>query len=159
MTTSHPDAPTLMLFLTTSGGRVGSRDLFVPGDTMSWNRDDSTAEDWDQTVTARFELRGRGREEVFEIDGDAWRELEMNCDLDAFINDCKGSGIELSLRAQLDNVENTYSCEPCGQAWTDCHSCGCDDECPTCGVAVSPDDTNFLSGLTDQQPARFVDHS
>lgn len=32
---------------------------------------------------------------------------------------------------------NSYACE-CGAEWDDQHCCGCDDECPECGAAISP---------------------
>jgi hypothetical protein len=42
-----------------------------------------------------------------------------------------------------DRFENRYIC--CGVPWTDEHSCGCDDECPKCGAAVSPYESKLLT--------------
>jgi hypothetical protein len=46
---------------------------------------------------------------------------------------------------QFDNVRhcapavrNTYRCDTCGEQWKDDWSCGCDDECPRCGIDISP---------------------
>jgi hypothetical protein len=30
---------------------------------------------------------------------------------------------------------NTYRCE-CGAIWQDIWSCGCDDDCPSCGMTI-----------------------
>jgi hypothetical protein len=33
---------------------------------------------------------------------------------------------------------NSYHCDDCDVSWTDTHSCACDDECPECGTAYTP---------------------
>jgi hypothetical protein len=33
---------------------------------------------------------------------------------------------------------NEYHCTACGVSWDDVWSCGCDDDCPECGVSLSP---------------------
>ncbi len=40
--------------------------------------------------------------------------------------------------------ENKYHCEACDESWTDVWCCACDDECPTCGKAHSPEDSIVL---------------
>jgi hypothetical protein len=39
---------------------------------------------------------------------------------------------------------NSYHCEPCGESWDDEWSCACDDECPACGKAYSPEESKDL---------------
>ena len=34
--------------------------------------------------------------------------------------------------------ENHYTCDGCGNEWIDRYSCMVDDECPSCGIDVSP---------------------
>lgn len=34
---------------------------------------------------------------------------------------------------------NSYYCESCEVSWTDEWSCACDDKCPECGVAYTPE--------------------
>lgn len=33
---------------------------------------------------------------------------------------------------------NHYHCRDCDMSWNDEWSCACDDECPNCGVSISP---------------------
>lgn len=45
---------------------------------------------------------------------------------------------------------NHYHCEACDETWEDAWSCGCDDTCPRCDAAVSPEETTDLeAGLVD----------
>jgi hypothetical protein len=71
-----------------------------------------------------------------------------------FLDDCRTGTLSAALRAQLDVFENHYEHEECGTSWTDTHSCGCDDECPSCGAAISPHESIQLEGLDDEQPGR-----
>lgn len=43
-------------------------------------------------------------------------------------------------------VRNTYECDTCGATWKDVWSCGCDDECPTCGDDVEASDSVEIEG-------------
>jgi hypothetical protein len=45
---------------------------------------------------------------------------------------------DLDTDGQPCNTTNHYHCEVCDESWEDTWSCGCDDECPTCGDAISP---------------------
>lgn len=36
---------------------------------------------------------------------------------------------------------NHYSCDNCGVDWWDQWSCACDDDCPACGITMSPYDS------------------
>lgn len=40
-----------------------------------------------------------------------------------------------------DRFRNYYNCDSCDTEWTDEWSCGCDDECPSCGLSMSPYDS------------------
>jgi hypothetical protein len=40
---------------------------------------------------------------------------------------------------------NHYDCDRCGTEWANCWSCMCDDKCPSCGVSVSPSNSEDLS--------------
>lgn len=98
----------LILTLTTAGGRIGVSDLLVPKSEMTWSREWTDIDGDDQTVNARFELvKGEEVANEFEIDGDAWRQLESEGHMAEVISDCKsGSSIELALRSQLDVLDN-----------------------------------------------------
>ncbi|ABM97061.1 hypothetical protein [Methylibium petroleiphilum] len=148
----------LTLTLTTAGGRIGVSDLLIPKSEMTWSREWTDIDGDDQTVNARFELvKGEEVANEFEVDGDAWRQLESEGDMAEFVSDCvSGSTIESALRAQLDVFENHYEHEECGATWTDTHSCGCDDECPKCGASISPHDSVMQSGLSDDYPAKYL---
>ena len=39
---------------------------------------------------------------------------------------------------------NKYECAACEVGWEDEWSCGCDDECPRCGQAISPYDSTEI---------------
>ena len=39
---------------------------------------------------------------------------------------------------------NPYDCPVCGRAWDDIWDCGCDDECATCGLTVSPTTSELI---------------
>lgn len=44
---------------------------------------------------------------------------------------------------------NHYRCDDCDTEWTEEWSCQCDDECPNCGTAISPEDSDqILTGLS-----------
>lgn len=43
-------------------------------------------------------------------------------------------------------VLNAYHCEACDVSWTDEWSCGCDDECPTCGAAIEAESSTEIEG-------------
>lgn len=148
----------VIVTLTTSGGRTGIQNLTQPGSAITWDREFGDGDGWDQTIHARFELLKNDLVvDAFEIDGNAWREFEAEGDMRDFLHDCRiGSGLEASLRAQLDVFENHYAHDECGSSWTDTHSCGCDDECPHCGASISPHDSIMLSGLNEELPARHV---
>lgn len=148
----------LKLILTTAGGRIGVSDLLVPKSEMTWSREWTDIDGDDQTVNARFELvKGEEVANEFEIDGDAWRQLESEGHMAEFISDCEsGSSIELALRAQLDVLDNLYEHEECGETWRDTHSCSCDDECPKCGTSIAPHDSVMQSGLNDDYPAGYI---
>ncbi|UGY23795.1 MULTISPECIES: hypothetical protein [Bradyrhizobium] len=40
---------------------------------------------------------------------------------------------------------NSYHCDACDVSWEDQHSCGCDDECPECGTAISPETSEVIA--------------
>ena len=147
---------TLKLTLTTAAGCTGTKDL-TRGSAIVWDREPV---DLDHTTLARFDLlRGDEIVDTFEIDGAAWRVLESEGDMDEVLSDVKsGAGdIEMALRAQLDVLQNHYEHEDCNAAWTDTHSCGCDDECPSCGADIEAHESIMISGLTDDQPAKYVE--
>lgn len=37
---------------------------------------------------------------------------------------------------------NHYHCEDCDESWSDEWCCTCDDDCPTCGDAISPESSD-----------------
>lgn len=39
---------------------------------------------------------------------------------------------------------NHYRCEDCDEDWSDAWCCCCDDECPTCGVDHSPEESEVV---------------
>lgn len=44
-----------------------------------------------------------------------------------------------------DRFRNYYQCESCDTEWIDYWSCGCDDDCPNCGLTMSPYDSVDLN--------------
>lgn len=40
--------------------------------------------------------------------------------------------------------QNHYACDDCGTAWTDHWSCQCDDDCPECDHALSPESSTWV---------------
>jgi predicted nucleic acid-binding Zn-ribbon protein len=52
---------------------------------------------------------------------------------------------------------NHYTCDRCGETWTDEWSCMCDDDCPHCGARhMSPDDSDDLTGIIEREKWAFV---
>jgi hypothetical protein len=52
---------------------------------------------------------------------------------------------------------NYYTCDRCGEDWTDEWSCTCDDDCPNCGARhMSPDDSDDLTHVIEKQGDAFV---
>lgn len=52
---------------------------------------------------------------------------------------------------------NRYECYRCSEAWEDEWSCGCDDECPSCGARhVSPLDSDDLTFVIEDEDHSFV---
>lgn len=148
----------LILTLTTATGRTGVVDLAADAQEMAWDRGLTDSDGSDETTSARFDLSKNDIiVDTFEVDGAAWHELEDTGDMLEFLDDCRTGGkLEPALRAQLDVLENHYEHDECGEEWIDHHSCGCDDECPKCGVSISPHESVMLSGLNDDCPAKYV---
>jgi hypothetical protein len=40
---------------------------------------------------------------------------------------------------------NRYHCDDCDASWSDEWSCACDDDCPRCGKAFSPHDSEPIA--------------
>lgn len=53
---------------------------------------------------------------------------------------------------------NTYEC-PCGTSWEDTWDSGCDDDCPSCGLIISPTDSECLSEGKQRELMAFSSHS
>lgn len=53
-------------------------------------------------------------------------------------------GLALDTNGQPCVWQNHYLCE-CGATWDDEWSCQCDDECPSCGDTVSPEDSTWIA--------------
>jgi hypothetical protein len=52
---------------------------------------------------------------------------------------------------------NHYTCDRCGEDWTDEWSCMCDDDCPECGARhMSPHDSDDLTHIIERQGTEFV---
>ena len=52
---------------------------------------------------------------------------------------------------------NHYTCDRCGEGWTDEWSCMCDDDCPECGARhMSPCDSDDLTHVIEQRGDNFV---
>jgi predicted nucleic acid-binding Zn-ribbon protein len=52
---------------------------------------------------------------------------------------------------------NYYTCDRCGEDWTDEWSCRCDDDCPNCGARhMSPHDSDDLTHVVEQRGDKFV---
>lgn len=138
--------------LTTTYGRSGMLwlDSVAP---VAWDSDGD-----DVSTQAMLEVVVDGlMVDRFAITGDAWRVLQEEGDMTEMLRDVRdGAPLELCLRAQLDHFENHYEHEGCGETWVDKHSCGCDDECPTCGVSISPHDSVQLAGLDEESPAGYM---
>lgn len=49
------------------------------------------------------------------------------------------------------HLENHYHCDGCDESWTDQWSCACDDECPSCGTPISPEDSISLVSPEDEE--------
>ena len=117
---------------------------------------ETPADSWAIDVTLSLYC-GRDLIDSLHVDGDVWRQLEEDGDaVEGFARDaCSSRRLEFALRAQVDWMTNSYSHASCGTAWTDSHSCACDDECPSCGAAVSPNDSEVHRRLSDEVPARL----
>lgn len=50
---------------------------------------------------------------------------------------------------------NHYQCDRCAAAWEDDWSCMCDDDCPECGLTMSPEDSDDLTFLVEQYDGKF----
>jgi hypothetical protein len=48
-----------------------------------------------------------------------------------------------------EEYENHYYCADCDEEWTNYWSCGCDDDCPVCGISYSPVNSVCLSDDDD----------
>lgn len=46
---------------------------------------------------------------------------------------------------------NHYHCDECDVSWDDEWSCCCDDECPECGHAISPEASDLVDGSEDDE--------
>lgn len=53
---------------------------------------------------------------------------------------------ELQIRGAVfvEELVNHYHCEDCDESWSDAWCCACDDECPRCLVAHSPEDSDVV---------------
>ncbi len=52
---------------------------------------------------------------------------------------------------------NYYTCDSCGEHWTDRWSCMCDDDCPHCGARhMSPDRSDDLTHVVQERNGEFV---
>jgi predicted nucleic acid-binding Zn-ribbon protein len=52
---------------------------------------------------------------------------------------------------------NHYTCDRCGEDWTDEWSCMCDDDCPECGARhMSPYESDDLTHIVEQRGEKFV---
>jgi len=142
----------IRLTLTTRYGRTGVS-ILGRAAPMAWDSDGD-----DEPTVALFELLTQDGAvvESFAIDGNAWRELEDTGNFASFLADAQAGGIELALRAQLDDFENHYEHDRCGAAWTDTHSCACNDRCPACHSEIEPHHSEQLAGLDDEQPAGLI---
>jgi len=50
-----------------------------------------------------------------------------------------------------------YTCERCGDDWTDEWSCMCDDDCPNCGARhMSPHESDDLTNIVEKRGDQFV---
>ena len=45
----------------------------------------------------------------------------------------------------LPAILNHYHCDDCDVSWTDEWSCACDDACPECGAAITPEESETLN--------------
>ncbi|MEJ6002551.1 hypothetical protein [Paucibacter soli] len=87
-----------------------------------------------------------------KLDQVAWEHFRDNVATDEFIRDCMGlseTSLRMAVEAQVNWMTNHYEHEECGSIWSDPHSCACDDECPECGVSVSPDFSDKHTLLTE----------
>lgn len=46
--------------------------------------------------------------------------------------------------------ENSYFCGDCNKSWFDEWSCGCDDQCPNCGIDYEPENMKDLSAFFEK---------
>src|SRR5687767_1725978 len=52
---------------------------------------------------------------------------------------------------------NYYTCDRCGEDWTDEWSCMCDDDCPRCGARhMTPYESDDLTCVVEPCGGRFV---
>lgn len=52
---------------------------------------------------------------------------------------------------------NHYTCDRCGNDWTDEWSCMCDDDCPHCGARhMQPDESDDLTEVVERHGRIFV---
>jgi hypothetical protein len=52
----------------------------------------------------------------------------------------------------ITHYRNTYAC-PCGREWTERWCCGCDGECPACGLDISPATSELLRVIAEPTDA------
>lgn len=108
----------------------------------------------------RVDLQQRGDEPIvppvilsqLRLDQDAWLALANIRDTREFLYDAlygPTGNLLPAARAQIDRMTNHYEHASCGTAWTDDHSCACDDECPSCGECLSPVDSEVHQELQE----------
>jgi hypothetical protein len=52
---------------------------------------------------------------------------------------------------------NAYHCQHCNVSWEDHWSCACDDECPECGKAITPEDSEIIAACACRALWRIID--
>jgi hypothetical protein len=60
---------------------------------------------------------------------------------------CKKPGCEHQFESEPDcapALRNFYHCDDCDVSWSDEWSCACDDECPQCGAAIPPEESEEI---------------
>ncbi|MFK4705674.1 hypothetical protein ABIC83_002513 [Roseateles asaccharophilus] len=95
-----------------------------------------------------------------KLDRQAWARFRAEADVREFLNDARGagfSGLKSAVEAQVNWMTNHYSHDACETEWDDPHSCACDDECPECGTAISPDSSteHFMLTESDEHPGLY----
>jgi hypothetical protein len=89
------------------------------------------------------------------IDTTGWDEDDFECLDSAPDGDRITTAINIAVRkdAETPTTEflNEYECPACGYTWSDVWTAQCDDQCPGCGIAVEPCNSEVIAPASESE--------